>query len=109
MKIKVKKLGREGREYSARLDGWCELVRFAYRHELGAWCFWVRGNRHPEKFIQKDFPLVFFLDACRAQKFIYFGGLLEDREEIEITEGHYHVGLPKPAPDGKSYIFRKKV
>lgn len=91
MDIIVKKRGREGREYDAISRGWCVLFHFAYRKELGGWAFWLRGDRNPERFPGKDFPINYFLDACRAKDFILFGGSLDS--VVNITAGRYHVGL----------------
>ena len=49
------------------------LFQFEYRHrkEDGgrAWYFWLRGNYDPDIIGggKKDFPMEFFLDACRAK------------------------------------------
>lgn len=91
MDIIVKKSGRSGREYDAISRGWCNLFHFAYRKELGAWLFWLRGVRDPETFEGKEFPMDFFLDACRAKDFMLFGGRLDP--EVNILSGRYHLGL----------------
>lgn len=59
-----------------------ELFQFAYRKESGRWLFWLKGELNPEVFPGKEFPMKFFLDACRAMFFLRNGGPLPDTAEI---------------------------
>lgn len=71
------------------------LFQFEYREteDMGgpAWYFWLRGDYDPDTFkgTRKDFPMQFFLDACRAKNFIYYGGSLS--EEATIVKGKAHL------------------
>lgn len=64
-----------------------QLFQFEYRDKK--WYFWIRGDYDPEIFEQKDFPMKFFLDACRAKYFIKYGGELPDKASIE--KGLEHI------------------
>ena len=63
-----------------------ELFQFEYRDNK--WYFWIRGGYDPETFEQKEFPMKFFLDACRAKYFIKYGGELPEKVSIEKGYGH---------------------
>ena len=81
----------DGRAY-----GYNSLFQFAHRN--GAmWLFWLRrGYRASDLFEgkRKDFPLAFFIDACRATYFLHpRGGELPD--EVRITYGGGHIGMRK--------------
>ena len=67
------------------------LFQFEYREteEMGgpAWYFWLRGDYDADIFKGKrtEFPMNFFLDACRAKNFIQYGGSLT--EDAKIIKG----------------------
>ena len=77
------------------------LFQFAYRkgenefEGTPCWCFWLyRGFRasHTFKGERKDFPVEFFLNACRAKYFLHpRGEKLPDK--VNITYGLGHIGI----------------
>lgn len=82
-----------------RIDSFNELFQFAYRKDEqgnnGRWLFWLTHHNHPTIFAcaRKDFPMQFFLDACRAKYFIRYQA--EMPADIQITHGHGHIGMKK--------------
>lgn len=57
-----------------------------------AWYFWLRGNYNPYIFNgkKKDFPMEFFVNACRAKSFTLFGKGIDD--EVNIVSGKENIG-----------------
>ena len=70
MNIEITK-DRYGCLYARRAETHETLFQFDYRtkHEAGpAWFFWLRNSYSPHKLFgkKKDFPMDFFVNACRV-------------------------------------------
>lgn len=71
------------------------LFQFEYRdtEDKGgpAWYFWLRGGYDPDIFKgkKKDFPMEFFVSACKSKAFIHYGVSLN--EEITIVKGKNYL------------------
>ena len=70
------------------------LFQFEYRDErMGgpAWYFWLRGDFIPVilECEKKDFPMQFFLDACKAKSFLLRCGELD--EDVVIVKGKKYL------------------
>ena len=80
LKIEIKR-GDNGNLW-AICDGWLSLFEFDYRVDIG-WCFWLLGNR-PSRIERGNFPMQYFIDACKATYFFNNGELPTD---VEISKG----------------------
>lgn len=69
------------------------LFDFAYRKELGSWCFWVRGRSQydPIQKAGRAFPWIYFKELCRATAFLYGGYPLYTDEKTDIISGTSYV------------------
>ena len=78
------------------MDGIYPLFQFEYRKSENRWLFWLRGDYDPAIFIGRDFPVKFFVNACRAKHFIMFAdgcdnGFVDMPGKVEITEGADYI------------------
>lgn len=60
-----------------------ELFQFEWRKDEKRWLFWLRGQFDPDSFPEKEFPMKYFEDACRAKFFIKNGGPMPDSIVID--------------------------
>lgn len=61
------------------------LFQFEWRKDDKSWYFWLRGQFDPEIIPGREFPMSFFLDACRAKSFIKCSTELD--EDVVIVSG----------------------
>ena len=97
MEITIAKRNEDSISLFAYTDkSYYPLFQFEYRdtENMGgpAWYFWLRGNYNPDIFKgeKKDFPMEFFVSACKAKAFIYNGVSLN--EEATIVKGKNYLG-----------------
>lgn len=83
MEIRVKK--NDNGNLCACNNNGISLFDFAYRDLIGGWCFWLKDNYNPTIKKGKEFPMKFFLDACRTMDFLIFQNFLDI--DAEIVEG----------------------
>lgn len=77
-------------------DGIYPLFQFEYRKSENRWLFWLNGDYDPAVFGGRDFPVKFFINACRAKYFIMFAdgcgnGFVDMPEKVEVTEGMEYI------------------
>lgn len=84
-----------GSLFAHTADSAFPLFQFEYRKDEKwggpAWYFWLRGDYDPDIFKgeKKDFPMEFFVSACKAKAFIRHGVSLSD--EIVIVKGKNYL------------------
>lgn len=86
---------------NGRVDSFNTLFEFAYRkgmQDMGykpSWHFWLNHSSHSSHRTngeRRDFPMAFFLDACKAKYFLHpRGGEIPD--DVKITYGLGHIGI----------------
>lgn len=96
MEITIAKRDKDSISLFAYTDkSYYPLFQFEYRdtEDMGgpAWYFWLRGDYDPDIFKgeKKDFPMEFFVSACKAKAFIRHGVSLS--EEVTIVKGKNYL------------------
>lgn len=93
MDIKIRK-NKYGSLFAVDAETNRELFQFEYRRKCDggpAWFFWLRGQYDPDKVFgkKKDFPMNFFVNACRAKCFLLLGRNLDD--VVNIVQGKENI------------------
>ena len=65
------------------------IALFKFTYDKNSWYFWIRGAFDPEVIKGRQFPMDFFVDACKAKHFLRVGGKLA--EEINIISGQSYI------------------